>query len=71
MNLKVAQQYVGEFGKLAKTNNTMIIPADLAGMGGMVATATEIINTAMHKGRKGNCKTAEPAQPAQADFKME
>jgi regulator of protease activity HflC (stomatin/prohibitin superfamily) len=68
MNLKVAQQYVSEFGKLAKTNNTMIIPADLAGMGGMVATATEIINTAMHKGRKGDCKTA---QPAQAEFKME
>jgi regulator of protease activity HflC (stomatin/prohibitin superfamily) len=68
MNLKVAQQYVSEFGKLAKTNNTMIIPADLAGMGGMVATATEIINTAMHKGRKGDCKTAEPAQ---AEFKME
>ena len=71
MNLKVAQQYVGEFGKLAKTNNTMIIPADLAGMGGMVATATEIINTAMHKGRKGDCKTAQPAQAPQAEFKME
>ncbi|XXJ18009.1 SPFH domain-containing protein [Desulfovibrio caledoniensis] len=68
MNLKVAQQYVGAFGNLAKTNNTMIIPADLAGMGGMVATATEIINTAMHKGRKGNCKTAEPGQ---AEFTIE
>ncbi|OIQ49992.1 Modulator of FtsH protease HflC [Pseudodesulfovibrio hydrargyri] len=64
MNLKVAQQYVSEFGKLAKTNNTMIIPADLAGMGGMVATATEIINTAMRKGGK-------TAQPAQAEFKVE
>jgi len=60
MNLKVAQAYIEEFGKLAKTNNTMIIPADLAGMGGMVATATEIINTAMHKGGKGNCKTVQP-----------
>ncbi|WP_338668881.1 SPFH domain-containing protein [Pseudodesulfovibrio methanolicus] len=70
MNLKVAQQYVSEFGKLAKTNNTMIIPADLAGMGGMVATATEIINTAMHKGRggKGDCKAVQPGQP---DLKME
>ncbi|MGE4421466.1 MAG: SPFH domain-containing protein [Pseudodesulfovibrio sp.] len=70
MNLKVAQQYIDEFGKLAKTNNTMIIPADLASMGGMVATATEIINTAMHKGRggKGDCKAVQPGQP---DFKME
>ncbi|WP_272698836.1 SPFH domain-containing protein [Desulfovibrio sp. Fe33] len=53
MNLKVAQQYIEEFGKLAKTNNTMIIPADLAGAGGMVATATEIINTAMRRGKGG------------------
>ncbi|NDV20301.1 paraslipin [Pseudodesulfovibrio sp. JC047] len=43
MNLKVAEQYIDEFGNLAKENNTMIIPADLANMGGMVATATEII----------------------------
>jgi regulator of protease activity HflC (stomatin/prohibitin superfamily) len=65
MNLKVAQQYVSEFGNLAKTNNTMIIPADLAGMGGMVATATEIINTAMHRDKT-------PAKPTpQAEFKVE
>jgi regulator of protease activity HflC (stomatin/prohibitin superfamily) len=65
MNLKVAQQYVSEFGNLAKTNNTMIIPADLAGMGGMVATATEIINTAMHRDKT-------PAKPTpQGEFKVE
>ncbi len=45
MNLKVAEQYIDEFGNLAKENNTMIIPADLANMGGMVAAATEIIKT--------------------------
>lgn len=43
MNLKVAEQYIDEFGNLAKENNTMIIPTDLANMGGMVAAATEII----------------------------
>jgi len=43
MNLKVAEQFIDEFGNLAKTNNTMIIPADLANIGGMVAAATEII----------------------------
>ena len=43
MNLKVAQQYIEEFGKLAQTNNTMIIPANLSDMGGMVAAVTEII----------------------------
>jgi len=43
MNLKVAEQFIDEFGNLAKVNNTMIIPADLANVGGMVAAATEII----------------------------
>ena len=43
MNLKVAEQFIDEFGNLAKTNNTMIIPADLANIGGMVAAATQII----------------------------
>ena len=43
MNLKVAEQFIGEFGNLAKENNTMIIPADMANVGGMVAAATEII----------------------------
>ena len=45
MNLKVAQQYIEEFGNLAKTNNTMIIPADLGNMASMVASVTEIVSS--------------------------
>lgn len=37
--IEVAKQYIGEFGKLAKENNTMILPANLADMSAMVATA--------------------------------
>ncbi len=37
--IEVAKQYIGEFGKLANENNTMILPANLADMSGMVATA--------------------------------
>lgn len=37
--LRVAEQYVDAFGKLAKTNNTIIIPADTADVGGMMAKA--------------------------------
>jgi len=37
--LEVAKKYIDEFGRLAKTNNTMIIPSNLADLGGMVATA--------------------------------
>ncbi|MFU8783552.1 SPFH domain-containing protein [Aliidiomarina sp.] len=43
VNLRVAEQYVKEFGKLAKTNNTMIIPAELANIGGAVAGITEVL----------------------------
>jgi regulator of protease activity HflC (stomatin/prohibitin superfamily) len=38
-NLEVAKQYIGEFGKLAKENNTMIIPGNLTDLSSMVATA--------------------------------
>ena len=35
---EVAQKYVEQFGKLAKENNTMIVPANLADVSSMVAT---------------------------------
>lgn len=43
VNLRVAEQYIGEFGKLAKTNNTLIIPSDLSDIAGMIATAMTVI----------------------------
>ena len=41
--LRLAEAYINEFGKLAKTGNRMIIPADVADAAGMVATMTKII----------------------------
>jgi regulator of protease activity HflC (stomatin/prohibitin superfamily) len=38
-NLEVAKQYLTEFGKLAKENNTMIVPGNLTDMSGMIASA--------------------------------
>ena len=43
VNLRIAEQYIQEFGKLARTNNTMIIPSNLSDLAGMVATAKEVI----------------------------
>jgi regulator of protease activity HflC (stomatin/prohibitin superfamily) len=43
VNMQLAQQYLGEFGKLAKTNNTMIIPTDLANVAGVLKAATSIV----------------------------
>lgn len=44
VNLRVAEQYIGEFGNLAKENNTMIIPSNMADIASIVATATKVIN---------------------------
>jgi len=43
VNLRIAEQYIGEFGKLAKANNTMIIPSDLANVAGFVKAASAVI----------------------------
>lgn len=43
VNMQLAQQYLNEFGKLAKANNTMIIPSDLANVAGILKAATSVI----------------------------
>lgn len=42
VNLRIAEQYLGEFGKLAKTNNTMIVPSNLADISSVIASATAV-----------------------------
>ena len=46
MNMQLAQQYLTEFGKMAKTNNTMIVPSDLANVAGILKAATTIVKGA-------------------------
>lgn len=43
VNLRIAEQYLLEFGKLAKENNTMIIPSDLADVSGIVSAVTSVM----------------------------
>jgi regulator of protease activity HflC (stomatin/prohibitin superfamily) len=45
VNLKVAEQYVGAFAQLAKTNNTVVVPANLGDMAGLIATAMQVVKT--------------------------
>jgi len=45
MNLKVAEQYVNAFAQLAKTNNSIIIPANLGEMSGLIATAMQVVKS--------------------------
>ena len=43
MNLRVAEHYVDAFGNLAKTNNSIIVPANLGEMSGLIASAMQIV----------------------------
>ena len=43
MQLRVAEQFVAQFGQLARHGNTMILPASVSDVGSMVALATHII----------------------------
>lgn len=45
VNLKVAEQYVDAFSKLAKTNNSIIIPANLGDMSSLIATAMQVVKS--------------------------
>jgi regulator of protease activity HflC (stomatin/prohibitin superfamily) len=43
VNLKVAEHYINSFGLLARTNNTLIVPANVSDMAGLIATAMTVI----------------------------
>ena len=43
VNLRIAEQYIKEFGKLAKEGNTLIIPSTLSDVGAMVGALMETI----------------------------
>jgi regulator of protease activity HflC (stomatin/prohibitin superfamily) len=43
VNLRIAEQYLDEFGKLAKTNNSIIIPSNLSDIAGMIKAASSVI----------------------------
>ena len=51
MQLRIAEQYITQFGNIAKSANTMIVPANLADVASMLAMAT------------GGLKVAPSAEP--------
>jgi regulator of protease activity HflC (stomatin/prohibitin superfamily) len=54
-SLDVAKKYLDQFGKLAKENNTMIIPSNLGDISSMVASA---MATLKHVGKTGDSSTS-------------
>ena len=45
INLKVAEQYVNAFAHVAKTTNTLILPANLADVSGLIASAMAVVKS--------------------------
>jgi regulator of protease activity HflC (stomatin/prohibitin superfamily) len=45
VNLRVAEQYINAFGHLAKTNNTLIVPANVSDVAGLIATAMTVVKS--------------------------
>ncbi len=57
MRLRVAEDWVQQFGQLARAGNTLVIPANLGDVSSMIALATSIVKNV--NGRPG----AAPAEP--------
>ena len=51
MKLRIAEDYVEQFGNLAKQSNTLVVPANLSDISSMIALATSIVKS-------------DPAKPA-------
>lgn len=49
-NLRVAEQYINEFGKLAQTSNTLVIPSNVSDLAGMVSVAMSALDKTRTKG---------------------
>jgi regulator of protease activity HflC (stomatin/prohibitin superfamily) len=52
MQLRVAEKFITEFGKIAKEGTTIVVPANLADVSSMISLASEMLN----RGRKGSLK---------------
>jgi len=45
VNLKVAERYVDAFSNLAQKNNTLIVPANLGDISGLIASAMTVVKS--------------------------
>jgi regulator of protease activity HflC (stomatin/prohibitin superfamily) len=51
MQLRVAEEYIAQFGMLAKAGNTLVVPANLSDISGMIALATQVVQSTRTDGR--------------------
>ena len=43
MQLRIAEQYIQQFGNLAKAGNTFVVPANLSDIAGMLTLASTVL----------------------------
>jgi regulator of protease activity HflC (stomatin/prohibitin superfamily) len=55
MQLRIAEQYIHQFGNLAREATSLVIPANVSDLGSMMALATRILNN-------GDAPTPQPAR---------
>src|SRR5688572_12459038 len=50
MQLRVAESYVAQFGNLARSTNTLVVPANLSDIASMIAMATKVFDQSRAQG---------------------
>jgi regulator of protease activity HflC (stomatin/prohibitin superfamily) len=62
MRLRIAEQYVSQFGELAKHGNTLVVPANLSDVASMIALATKIVQDG-HEDQAGDARPGNRSTP--------
>lgn len=66
MQLRIAEQYVAQFGQLAKQANTLVVPANLSDLASMIAMATRIAQGSPGEGRADGTRRGQGEPPARS-----
>ena len=69
--MRVAEQYVHAFGKIAKKSNTMLLPADAGNVGSMVAQALAVFDNISSNRRRGNENETKQAAFSNTDEEID
>jgi regulator of protease activity HflC (stomatin/prohibitin superfamily) len=59
VQLRVAEQYIQQFGNIAKAGNTLVVPSNLSDVGGLITMAMNIV-------KQGSAPAGLPPTPAPA-----
>ena len=60
VQLRVAEQYINQFGNLAKQGNTLIVPANLTDIASMIGAAMSVIRAGKPSGQVGPNRPPQP-----------